>query len=130
MASASFVRGASIDQEVAAECASLFRGITLPKEVADRARDIIARCVVDRNALPQQIAEHRPCRLAKRVRRFPACGGGPLCGTPRVTPPSVHYWSTSVIVTHSHRMPMPSDDARRRSLALTSSARCCMIRCS
>lgn len=60
MASATFVRGASLDQEVDAEFASLFQGIMLPKEVVDRARDIVTRCATDRRALPTQMPERRP----------------------------------------------------------------------
>jgi len=60
MASATFVRGASLDETIAADFRSLVGSIVLPPDVAARIREIIARCATTRAALPAQITERGP----------------------------------------------------------------------
>ncbi len=59
MASTHFVRGASPEQQVQFDFVALFRGIALDAGREASVREILARCVESRNALPREIVEDR-----------------------------------------------------------------------
>jgi hypothetical protein len=64
MPSATFVRGASRDQEIDGSCRALVGSLDLPPDVVARVREIIARFVTARGALPSQIPERQPAPVA------------------------------------------------------------------
>ena len=60
MANATFVRGATQENETENTFRGLVGSLDLPPEMAARIREIISRSVVARDALPSQISERRP----------------------------------------------------------------------
>jgi hypothetical protein len=71
MAGVTFVRGASLDEEIAATFNALVGSIDLPPELAARVREIIARSVTVRAALASPPTERAPAPSAQSGRVIP-----------------------------------------------------------